>query len=274
MAAAELNTVQTKPSALRHVAHEITDTLNQWRVWFLMGNQDILMRYRRSRLGPFWISLSMASTVIGIGVLYSGIFEAEVGPYLAFIGAGFLIWAFIGGGLVEGCGALIEAEQHIRSVRVSTSVLCARIIWRNTIIFLHNFVLISLILMFVGLRPGPEAFLILPGVALLAMFLFACANVLGPLTLKYRDIAQIVSSLTQFMFFLTPILWMPDQGRVPSAWVLYNPFFHLIELVRAPMLGQLPTVMNWSVSAGCTLIAGLLACWTWVYSRNRIFVWL
>lgn len=263
-----------RQSAFNHIGNEVRDSFDQWRVWFLMGNQDILMRYRRSKLGPFWISISMASTVIGIGVLYSGIFEAEVGPYLAFISAGFLIWGFISGSLVDGCSALIEAEQHIRSVRVSTSVLCARIIWRNTIIFCHNFVLISLILLFVGLRPTPETILVLPGMILLSTTLFALANVLGPLTLKYRDVAQIVASVTQFMFFLTPILWMPNQGRVDAAWILLNPFFHLVEIVRAPMLGEAPTYLNWMISIGCAVVSGLLACWTWAFSRNRIFVWL
>ena len=63
----------------------------------------------------------------------------------------------------------------------------------------------------------------------------------------------------QVVFYLTPIMWLPNllPERAGMYMLTFNPFFHLIEIVRAPLLGQLPSTQNWLAACGRPYSAGL-----------------
>lgn len=246
----------------------------RWRTWTLMGNQDIRMRYKRSLLGPFWISLSLAVLVIGLALLYGQIFMQPFDRFLRWLCAGFVVWWLFSGMISEGCNLAIEAEQHLRSLAVPIPVLAARMVYRNWIVFLHNAVVVVVMLVLLRLAPGIEILWIVPGLILLLAIGYFAAVALGPLCLRFRDVQQVIANVLQISFFMTPILWMPSQGRVNSAFVERNPLYHMIEVVRAPILGQAPTASDW-LYAG-TLLAALvvIALVALTVSRKRLFLWL
>ncbi|ACT60886.1 ABC transporter permease [Hirschia baltica] len=245
-----------------------------WRVWWILARQDIQMRYRRSAIGPFWISISMAIMIFGIAFLYSQIFDIDFKSYLAFLGASFLIWGYLSLALSEATGILIESEQHLRSVPIRTSVFSARMVFRNVIIFCHNWLVISCVLFYTGVPITPALLLMPFGFILLILFGFFCGMFLGPITLRFRDVGQTTANFVQFAFFLTPVIWMPSQGRLDSIWLLINPFYHLMEVVRQPLLGKYPTADNWIYACLTVLGVAILANITDVVSRKKIFLWL
>jgi ABC-type polysaccharide/polyol phosphate export permease len=164
---------------------------------------------------------------------------------------------------------LVLAVREARSARRA-----ARVAWRTTLVFLHNLLVIMLVLLYCGIETGLTVLWILPGYLLLTAFVFLSAVALGPLTLRFRDVKQIMASIVQIMFFVTPIIWLPDQGRVPALAIQGNPLYHLIETVRAPLLGTPPTLLNWGVSLA--VIAGLAvaALFSDAMSRRKVFLWL
>lgn len=249
-------------------------TFTRWRVWFLMGNQDISLRYRRSIIGPFWISLSLGAMVLGMGLLFSQIFETDVATYLTWIGVSFLVWILISHMITEACTAAIEAERQLRAVSLPLPVLSARMVHRNLVIFLHNALVIAVLLAMFGYRPTTAMLYAPAGLAALLAIGFFAANALAPICLRFRDVPQIVTNLLQIIFFITPIIWMPTQGRVSPLIVHANPFYHMLEVVRAPLLGQPPTTLNWIVTLsvlGVTILVSLIVLGA---TRRRIFVWL
>lgn len=248
--------------------------LTRWRTWFLMGSQDISMRYRRSLLGPFWISLSMAVLVVGMALLYGKIFDQEFHQFLYWLSCGFLTWFFISGMVNEGMQIAIEAEGQLRSVPIPLPVLAARMVHRNVVIFAHNALVIIVMMALFGLRPTLYTLEVIPGVLTLTAVGFFVALVFGPICLRFRDVAQVVGNIIQIMFFLTPIIWKPDQGRVPEVVTQANPFFHLIELVRAPLLGSSPTLLNWEISLSVLATLAVLALFTLSLTRRKILIWL
>lgn len=255
-------------------ANDLSAVFSRWRIWFIMANQDIALRYKRSVIGPFWISISLAATVAGLSLLYGQLFQREFKEYILFLGSGLLVWRLISDVIHEGCLGAVEASPHLRSIHMPMSVIAARIVHRNAIVFLHNAVVIVGMFVIFGHLPGP-AFAIAPlGFALLLLIGFFGAQVLGPLCLRFRDLTQIVSNIIQIAFFLTPILWSPDQGRVQSWIVEFNPFYHMIELVRAPIRGHLPTELNWMVSFGVLAVCASLAFLSVSLSRKKMFLWL
>ncbi|MFZ4071906.1 MAG: ABC transporter permease [Caulobacterales bacterium] len=256
------------------VAADFGQTLFGWRTWWLMSSQDIRLRYKRSTIGPFWLSVAMAVQVCGIGLLFSQIYDQPLDSFLLYISSGFLVWGLVAALIGEGCMILIEAEGNLRALPIPAPVLSARMVARNVIIFFHNLLVIGGLILFLGLRPGLEVLMFIPGVALIALFGFFCGVLLGPLCLRFRDVAQVVSSIIGVAFFLTPIIWMPSQGRVSELVVQANPLFHLTELVRAPLLGTQATELNWIVSAGVTAGVAVLSVVSLALSRRRIYFWL
>ena len=55
---------------------------------------------------------------------------------------------------------------------------------------------------------------------------------------------------------------------------MLNPFFHLIEMVRAPLLGHLPPLMSYAAVALITVVNLLVASMFFVRFRSRIAYWV
>ena len=246
----------------------------RWQIWFLMGNQDIKMRYRRSVIGPFWISLSLGALVLGLAVLYGQIFEQPFEEYLRYLSAGFLVWFLFSAMILEGCSIGTEAEGQLRNLAIPMPVLAARMVYRNWIVFLHNTVVIIAVFATFRFFPGSALLLAVPGLLLVLCTGFFASIVLGLLCLRFRDLQQVIASATQISFFLTPIMWMPDQGRVQRIVVDSNPLYHLIEVVRAPLLGLSPSDVSWAYAEASLAVVIVLAMLVLSGSRKKVFLWL
>ena len=122
-------------------------------------------------------------------------------------------------------------------------------------------------------RAGP-ALLAVPGLALLLLNGIWAALLLGVISARFRDVPPIVASIVRILFFVTPIIWMP--GLMPErALVLdFNPFFHMVEVVRAPLLGTLPGLVSWLAVLGITLGGWIVAFEFFRRYRWRIAYWV
>lgn len=246
----------------------------RWRVWFLLANQDIGLRYRRSWLGPIWISLAMASLILGLSVLYSEVFGVEFQDYIVYVGCGFLAWFLIAGLVNEGAGAIIESEAKLRALPLPIPLLVAQVVYRNLIAFAHNLVVVGIMLLIFGFRPGPEALLAVPALVLYTLCGFFVGILLAPLSARFRDIPQVLANVMQIMFFLTPLFWLPSQTSSRPYLVHGNPFYHLVQLIRGPLLGETPDPMSWAVALGVTAALGIGAVLSLIIARKRVFLWL
>ena len=253
---------------------EHTQAFHQRRTWQLMAEQEIRMRYRRSKIGPFWISIALGMQILGIGLLFSQIFDQPLDDFIVFVAAGLLMWSMINGLIVEGCTALNENEGHLRALPIPVSIFAARNAYRQLIIFGHNIIIVAVLMFAFGLQLK-VALITVPFAVLVVLAVgYFWTVFIAPWCLRFRDITQVITSIMSVAFFLTPIFWQPGQGRVSNIVVQLNPFFHLVELVRAPVLGQVATLTNWTVSLGMIVFLALLSFISLRFSRGRIYLWL
>jgi lipopolysaccharide transport system permease protein len=242
----------------------------------MLGWQDIRQRYRRSALGPFWLTISMGVMIAAIGLVFGRIFKSPMDEFLPFLTVGIILWSLITSVVTEGCSGFIAAEGIIKQLPIPMFVHVLRMIWRNVLIFAHNIVIFPLVILVVGKPLSWMAILALPGLALTVVNLGWIALILGVVCARYRDLAQIVTSVIQVVFYLTPIMWMPKH--LPEQTALYlldlNPVYHLIEIVRAPLLGDLPSQLNWEVSIALALLGWTLALVVYGRYKRRIAYWL
>ena len=253
---------------------DFIDSLTRWRLWGLMGWQDIKQRYRRSVLGPFWLTLSMAILVAALGFLYGELFGIAIDDYLPFLTLGFLAWGLISGVIIDGCTAFIGAEPFIKQMKLPFFLHIYRIVWRNLIIFAHNSVVYIGVAVVFGIWPGIAGLLLLPGLVLIVLNAIWVGLLLGMICARFRDVPQIVVSVLQVAFFLTPIIWKPELLASRAGFVQANPFFHFVELVRAPLLGSVPGLTTWIVVLAITLAGWFVTFLFFRRFRARIAYWV
>ena len=243
-------------------------------LWGLLGWQDIRRRYRRSILGPFWITISLGVFVAALGTLYGALLKIELAEYVPYLALGFIVWTLISNMLTDGCTVFTAAEGIIKQVNQPLSVHLCRILWRSFIIFCHNAVIFVVVAVLFSVWPGVTGLLALPGLVLVCLNGAWAGLLLGIVSARFRDLPPLVESIMRVAFFLTPIIWMPSL--LPGRGVLleFNPFFHLLELVRAPMLGQLPGLVSWLAVVGITLGGWLVTFVMFRRYRRRIAYWI
>lgn len=254
---------------------EIKAIYQQAIVWFTLGSQDIKLRYRRSILGPLWITISMAITIYSMSFLYGRLFNIEISTYLPYLASGIIGWAFISALIIESGQVFIEAEGYIRNQESYISTFMMRLIIRNILIFLHNSLVFIPIIFFLHLPVNYKLLLLIPGILIIAINAFFYGTVLAIIATRYRDFAQIVSSLIQIIFFITPVMWMSKTLGNNMQWVVkYNPFAYFLNLIRAPLLatsaypGEI-FVIFWVTILGLLLYTLLLSKY-----KYRIVFWL
>ncbi|MEP3220817.1 MAG: ABC transporter permease [Lentilitoribacter sp.] len=243
-------------------------------VWMSLGWHDIRQRYRRSVIGPWWFTLTTCLFVGVLGTIYSFILEQDLETYLPYLAAGFVTWQYISIGLNEGCTAFIDSAHLLKQIRLPMTIHVARIAWRNLFIFLHNIPVAFAVLFYMGGFPGLSFILFPLGLFILFLNSIWISIVLGILCSRFRDIPPIVTNLVQTGFFITPVMWLPDILD-DKIWIAeINPFYHLIEIIRAPIIDRPIELLSWLVSIGLLVVGFALAQWLMIKFRDRITYWL
>lgn len=245
------------------------------RLWWLLGLTDVRQRYSRSRLGQFWITLSTAVFVFGIGVVNASLFRTTVVDYLPYVSAAFLVWGLISGVLNDATVTFVQAAGFLRQQALPKTVFVLRPLVRHAVVLAHNLIILPVVFVACGLAPGLPVLAVLPGLLVLAAALFGLSMVLGVLATRFRDLPQLVQNLLQLGFFVTPVMWRPEQLSPEMGTVLaWNPFATLLGLVVGPLLGRVPGPDAWL--AGLAIAAVSLTAGFVVFARfrARLVYWL
>ncbi|HHW4677970.1 MAG TPA: ABC transporter permease [Xylella sp.] len=263
-------------STLSIAKNDLVGSLGHWNLIGTLGWQDVKQRYRRSALGPFWLTISMGVMIGTIGLVFGHIFKAPMSEYLPFLAIGMIIWSFITSAINEGCLGFVSAEGVIKQMPLPLALHIARVLWRNIIILGHNLLIVPIFFLLISKGFSWSVILIVPGLIVLFANVAWMALLLGVICTRYRDMPQIVMSFIQVAYFLTPIVWMPAQLSESTSFflLLLNPAYHSIELVRAPLLGQLPSPENWVFSIVICAIGWSLTALVFGKFKRRIAYWL
>jgi len=258
----------------RDAARDLREGWALGRLCWTLAWLDIRLRYRGPMLGPFWLTISTGAMVGSMGLLYAVLFRLNLRDYIPFLALSLVLWAYLGNVVSEGCTAFTAAEGTVRSVRMPFTLYAGRIVLRNLVVLAHNALVVLVVDLLLSFWPGTVAAMAVPGIVLWLVNSLAIAVLLGAICARFRDIPPIVASLMQMAFFMSAVIWRPDQlGEYQ--WVLaFNPFFSLLEVVRGPLFGVMPTKLTFLMA-----LAYSVALWavTWVVFarvRGRIAFWL
>jgi ABC-type polysaccharide/polyol phosphate export permease len=263
-----------KERYLKTAVNDLMAGIQMYQLWGRLGWNDLIQRYQRSLLGPIWLTLSMGILIGALSYLYSSLFKMDIESYLPFLAVGFILWQLISGILLDSCNVFTSTEGIIKQIKLPFSVHIYRLLWRNFITFLHNAVVIVVVITYFDRPIDWTILFIIPGLIIIFLNGISFGFLLGMLCTRFRDLNPTIVSLIQLAFFVTPILWEPSLIPDRQFLLFYNPFYHFVESVRAPILGTGIATETWLILIVITLVGWILVLPVINKVRRNLVYWL
>jgi lipopolysaccharide transport system permease protein len=253
---------------------DILRGMTLWRLALTLSWLDIRLRYRGSVLGPLWLTLSTAVMVGALGFLYAFLFHTPIRDYLPFLALSLTLWAFLAAIISDGCTAFTQAESMIRSMRIPFSLYIYQLLARNVLILAHNVIVIVVVFLIFQVPVTSAVFAAIPAFLLWLVDGAAIALVLGAFCARFRDIPPIVASVVQIAFYVSGVMYRPEMLGHRGVFLLYDPFFTVLDVLRAPLLGVIPSASVYISALGFSAVLCTLAWVTFLRVRHRIAFWV
>lgn len=262
------------PARGRRTVRDLAAGLRAWEFWTAMGLQGVRRGYRRSVLGPFWLTLSLVVTVAALSLLYGALLGVPLERYAPHLALGFIAWQFIAGVIGGSCTVFVRHRAWITAARRPLSLFVFADVWSNLLEMAHNAPVYLGVAVLFGVWAGPAGLQVIPGLALVLLNAVWVGLALGTVCARFRDVPPIVASVMRIAFFLTPVIWLPEMLGPRARLALYNPFTAFVELIRAPLLGQTVPARVWLAALAVTAAGWALAWAVFGRYRGRVPYWL
>jgi ABC-type polysaccharide/polyol phosphate export permease len=232
---------------------------------------DIVCQYRRSKIGPLWETINVLVMTLGITAVSSAVIGGATADLIGYVGLGIITWSVISSSIIEGASTFVRNASYITGTNLSIDLYVGRTIFKTFIVFCHHFILYALALVtgFVSLTwTSPLA---LVGLLLLVLNSYWMATFLAFVCARYRDVELIIRNLLQLAFFITPVFWDYRHIAGDRQFIVdYNVLFYFIEIVRGPLLGELPPLRYYIVVVAATLVGYSLAFLVYRQMRRQL----
>ncbi|HCD8636855.1 O89/O101/O162 family O-antigen export ABC transporter permease subunit [Escherichia coli] len=253
---------------------DIYSSIKSWHLWTTLGWLELRQRYKRSIVGPFWITLSMAVLIIALGVIYGELFKLEVKEYLPMLAVGLVFWNFISGVINEGCVTFISSSSFISQLPTKKFIYIMQMLWRNFMMLCHNIVIVIGVLIIFNVFSLKDFPLFILGFMIVVVNLIWIATLFAVISVRFRDFPQMVMSFMQVVFYITPILFSGTMLAKYSLLLKLNPFAWFIEIIRSPLVGKMPELYCYYNSIILACVGTVISLITFAKCRNRIAYWV
>ena len=258
------------------LAGDLLRSVRSWPVWLRLGLLDFRLGFRRSTLGVGWIFVNLLITILAIGVVYSTLLGQQVKGFLPFLAAGLVVWTYLTSSMVEGSNAFVGSEGYIKQIEMPPYIYVLRFFVSNSLKMLVSLSAYAVVAMIFGVEFRWGMLWSVPGLLVLAFASLLLIAIFAHLNARFRDVAHVASLGLQMLFYVTPVLWPPEmlKGHRLRLLVDLNPLYHLLEVVRQPLLHSRPaSPVNYLVTGlllvGLTFFASFL---TWLYHRRLVYL--
>ncbi len=261
-------------SPARRAMWDIAQGVRRHEVWSRQSMNEVKRRYRRTLLGPTWVTLSLVIFAVVLSYVWGSIFQQDVMTFLPFLLSGLVPWSLISTTISEGTITFLAGEALMRSRQFPYTTLVNIVLARNAVILGHNLVGYVLVAAVCGVSFAWATLLLIPGLVLILLNCAWMCLVVAILCLRYRDFQQLVMSLLLIAVFVTPVFFSADQLQGKRAIIIHaNLLHHMVEIVRQPLLGHVPAGMSYLFCAAGAVLGWAFAFWLFARKRSRLAYW-
>ena len=261
---------------MRGGVNDISLGLHRWQDWWTLSWFEVRGRYRRTYLGPWWITLQQVVFVAGLSLLFGLLLGQDLKTYVPYVAIGFLCFSWMTGMIQQGAASIIGGAAQIKTSPGPMSIFSLRVVAGSTIQFLHDLFVIVLVVVIFQVHLSASLVLFPLAFVVIVVNGLALSLWLGPLVARYRDVGEIIDSLVRILFFFTPIFWTASDLDATQRIALagWNPLAYLLNLIRSPLIGEWPSQ---ATLIGCAVITAVnIAIALRYFSRKRtqVVYWL
>lgn len=209
---------------------------NLYRI-FCIARYELLAEMRDSKFGIFWNFASPAIQVLtywlvfGIGMSRG---QQQGVDYMPWVVVGFAAWWFISPCITQGCSAIFSKTNVITKMKFPVSILPATICAKELFNHLCMLIISIIVLFAYGYYPTIYWLGVLYYVFCAFALVEALALITSVLTMLWRDVKKLVTSLMRMLLYLSPVLWTATFRNLPKMNFLMklNPVYYIVQGYR------------------------------------------
>ena len=242
-------------------------------VWSNIAKTEIKFKFKRTKLGPLWITIGTAIFIVVLSIITGAFFADDLGVRVPYITTGLIIWSLIFSCINESSGVFSGRVGLIQNIPMEKSILIYVMLSKSIITFSFNFILYIICLIFFKINIGLNSLYFILGFLILVLSLFFLSSIISILTTRFRDLAPITSSILTVLFFLTPIWWNVEYFPDRAVFAKFNIFYHYLEITRRPLLGEFASLNSWIITLITLIILAVFASILFEKKKNKIAYW-
>jgi ABC-type polysaccharide/polyol phosphate export permease len=235
---------------------------------------DVHGRYRRTVLGPLWITIGQAAMVVGFALVFSGLFGMDPNTYLLYLAAGFPVWTLLSQFLSDMPTAFINAKGFIESYEMPWLVHVWRRAFGYVLVFLHHLSILLVVMLWLGVQPTLQTLYVIPALAIVLVAGVGVGMFVAVVGARYRDLQPAMGVAASFMMLMSPVVWRADQLQVNQWIVRFNPLHYYLEILRGSLLGTPVSTGVWIVTCVGAIVLFGVGFAAFALGRRRLYHWL
>lgn len=242
------------------------------KLWITLALRDLRDRYHGAALGVLWVVITTSALSIGLALIYSQVFTVELRAFLPYVTIGIATWSLISTLLTDSTQVFITAASYFKQMPIPVSVFVFRMALRNLIFTLLRMLVVLGVLITLQVPFTTTQLYAFAGIVVICIWGVGLGLLLGPISARFRDVGQAIVALTTFAFFVTPVFWYPEKLQQYAFVVNWNPLYHLLEAVRAPILGG-DIMVHLPIAGGIALATFIAGFIVFITTKSKLVYW-
>lgn len=248
----------------------IVAPLIHWRAWVGLGWSDVIQNYRRTMLGPFWITMNLVIFTTAMTLVYGALFGVAARDYAGYVVCGMMAWLWTSSLLSEVGNTFIANASYIKSMPVDKSIFVWATVFKLLVTLAHNMIILPILIPFGIIHLTVYSLFVIPAIIVLFLLSIPVTAITSILFARYRDLPRLIGSSIVIIMMITPVFWKPNMvSGWRSAIVYLNPIHYIIEFLRRPLLGEPIGTLELTVVLGMTAAFWILA--GFIYRRYQTY---
>lgn len=224
-------------------------------MWMTLGWQEIVQSYRRSVLGPFWITLNLVIFATAMTLIYGALFGVPTKEYAAYVVTGMIAWFWVAALLTDVGNTFLSYGSFVKGMPLDKVQFVWAAAYKQLVILAHHLIVYVALIVIGIVHPSVHTIAAIPVFAVMFLLSVPITAIASILFTRFQDIQRLVTSMIIVFMMITPIFWQANM--MPgwrSALIHLNPIWYLIEFMRRPLLGQPSDPFIVSVVVGMTIV--------------------
>lgn len=236
---------------------------------------ETVQSYRRSLLGPLWITLNLLIFTFSMTLVYGALFSVPTMEYAGFLTCGMIVWFWVLALLNEVGNTFINYGHFVKNTPIDKAILIWATVYKQVIVLGHHLIAYAGLVAFGLIDLTFYTLLAIPAFIILFLMSVPITAVMAIHFPRFRDLSRLITSFMLVLLMVTPIFWHPSMLKGWRRLIIdFNPIYYMVELVRSPLLGKPIEPVVALAALGMTLVFWAIGAFAYRRYGKYVVFWL